>query len=107
MRWILLVVASLLGFVAFAGNPAGVPPGKIVREKITWRPVVETSVEDIPGVKIVEREPILERMRTRRDFERSMIEPAVEASCVGGQCRKTVSNVRTRSRGFLARLFRR
>lgn len=105
MRFFLLLVLGFCGFAAFAGN--SVEPGKIVREKITWRPIVETTVADIPGIKIVEREPLLERIRTRRDFERSMVEPSVEASCVGGQCGKRVSNVRTRSRGFLARLFRR
>jgi len=111
MRFVLLLVASVLGFAAFAGNPVEIQPGKIIRERISWRPVVETTVEDIPGVKIVEREPILDRIRARRAFEASRVESVVEApvarTCVGGKCRDTVSSVRTRSRGFLARLFRR
>jgi len=104
MRFVLLLVASVLGFAAFGGEV--LEPGKIVRERITWRPVVETTVEDIPGVKIIEREPILDRIRARRAFERSRVETTV-AKCVSGKCRETVSSVRTRSRGILARLFRR
>lgn len=107
MRFVLLLVASVLGFAVFAGNPVEVEPGKIIRERISWRPVVETTVEDIPGVKIIEREPILERIRARRAFEASRVEAPVARTCVGGKCRETVSSVRTRSRGFLARLFRR
>lgn len=103
MRFVLLLVASVLGFAAFGGEV--LEPGKIVRERITWRPVVETTVEDIPGVKIVEREPVLDRIRARRAFERSRVVPV--AKCVSGKCRETVSSVRTRSRGILARLFRR
>lgn len=110
MRFLLLLAASVLGFAAIAGS-GEIPDGKIVREKITWRPVVETTVEDMPGVKIVEREPVLERIRARRAFESARVESVsgepVARSCVGGQCRDAVSSVRTRSRGFLRRLLRR
>lgn len=109
MRFLLLLVASVLGFAAFGGET--LEPGKIVRERITWRPVVETTVEDIPGVKIVEREPILDRIRARRAFEASRleveVEEPVENGCVGGKCRDAVSSVRNKSRGIIRRLFRR
>ena len=107
MRFVLLLAASVLGFAALAGNAVEVEPGKIIRERISWRPVVETTVEDIPGVKIVEREPILERIRARRAFEASRVEAPVAKICVGEKCRETVSSVRTRSRGVLRRVFRR
>ena len=107
MRFVLLLAASVLGFAALAGNAVEVEPGKIIRERVSWRPVVETTVEDIPGVKIVEREPILERIRARRAFEASRVEAPVAKICVGEKCRETVSSVRTRSRGFLRRVFRR
>lgn len=101
MRFLLLVVASVAGFAAFGGET--LEPGKIVRERIKWRPVVERTVEDMPGIKIVEREPMLDRLRARREFQASRVE-SVESVCVGASCRNAVSSVRARSRGLLARL---
>ena len=98
MRFLLLVMLSVAGFAAFGGEI--LEPGKIVRERIKWRPVVERTVEDMPGVKLVEREPMLDRLRARREFQASR----VESVCVGASCRNAVSNVRARSRSLLARL---
>lgn len=107
MRFLLLAAASVLGFATFGGEAVEAEPGKILRERVSWRPVVTESLVDCPtcgpGVRIVAREPLLERIQTRRAFERSQAEPVVGV-CIGRECRDGVASVRSRSRGFLRRI---
>lgn len=109
MRFLFLMAASVLGFAASGGIPVEAEPGKILRERVSWRPVVTESQVDCPtcspGVRLVAREPLLERIQARRAFERSRVVEPVSGVCLGRKCRNAVSSVRTRSRGFLRRLF--